>query len=185
MGDQSSNQDGPVVVKKYANRRLYNTKTSSYITLENLAEMVRSDIDFQVVDARTGDDITHSILTQIIMEAEANGNEQMLPVNFLRELIGMYGNSMQAVMPDYLDTAMEAFRENQSKFKDAFEKGIANTPIAAIHETNLAMVRAATEAFIPNVSKRENQTKETQTSEIEELRKQMAQMQEKLDKLGQ
>ena len=100
MAKHNANGDGPVIVKKYANRRLYNTSTSSYITLEDLARMVRENVEFQVLDAKSGEDITHSILTQIIMDEEAQG-EQMLPVSFLRQLIGMYGNSMQAMMPSY------------------------------------------------------------------------------------
>lgn len=117
-----------IIIKKYANRRLYNTATSSYITLEDLAKMVRENIEFQVLDAKTGDDITHSILTQIIMDEEANGG-QMLPVSFLRQLIGMYGNSMQAMMPSYLEASMANFRDNQSKIREAFEKGMSASPL--------------------------------------------------------
>ena len=118
-----SNEDGDVVViKKYANRRLYNTRSSSYITLDHLSKMTREGIEFKVVDAKTGADITHSILTQIIMEEEASGGEQILPVNFLRQLIGMYGNSMQSLLPHYLEAAMEHFRDNQLKLRTAFEE---------------------------------------------------------------
>ena len=156
-----------VIVKKYANRRLYNTSTSSYITLDDLAKMVRDDVEFQVLDAKKGDDITHSILTQIIMDEEASGKEQMLPVNFLRQLISMYGNSMQSMMPSYLEAAMTNFRENQGKIRDAFEKGIANSPIVKIHETNMAMMRAATDALMPGSSKRSSSSSEGSGSEIE------------------
>src|SRR6476661_9662840 len=93
----------PIIIKKYANRRLYNTQSSSYITLDDLSKMTREGVDFQVLDAKTGADITHSILTQIIMEEESSGGEQMLPISFLRQLIGMYGNSMQQMMPAYLE----------------------------------------------------------------------------------
>ncbi|GMN01465.1 polyhydroxyalkanoate synthesis repressor PhaR [Erythrobacter sp. MTPC3] len=179
-----------IVIKKYANRRLYNTSSSSYITLEDLARMVRENIDFEVVDAKSGDDITHQILTQIIMDEEANG-EQMLPVSFLRQLIGMYGNSMQTLMPSYLEASMTNFRENQSKIRDAFEKGMSAGPLAAIHETNMAMMRAAAETFIPgqkkSLAKRPAASPETVSdtgSEISDLRKQMAAMQKKLDELG-
>ena len=96
MAKKNAGDGDTVIVKKYANRRLYNTSTSSYITLDDLAGMVREDVQFQVLDAKTGDDITHSILTQIIMDEEASGGEQLLPVNFLRQLISMYGNSMQS-----------------------------------------------------------------------------------------
>lgn len=185
MAKNNSGGDGPVIVKKYANRRLYNTSTSSYITLDDLAGMVRDNVDFQVLDAKTGDDITHSILTQIIMDEETHG-EQMLPVSFLRQLISMYGNSMQSMMPSYLDAAMTNFRENQGKIREAFEKGIANSPIAKIHETNMAMMRAAADAFLPGAgnSGRKQTSKDAEASEIELLRRQMAEMQKKLDELS-
>ena len=175
-----------IIIKKYANRRLYNTSSSSYITLDDLGKMVRENVDFQVVDAKTGDDITRSILTQIIMEEEAKGG-QMLPVGFLRQLIGMYGNSMQSLMPSYLEASMANFRENQSKIRDAFEKGMSAGPLAAIHETNMAMMRAAAETFMPgqkrNAAKRD-ETAASSQSEISALREQMAEMQKKLDELG-
>jgi polyhydroxyalkanoate synthesis repressor PhaR len=183
----ASREAGDVtIIKKYANRRLYNTASSSYITLEDLARMVRENVDFQVLDAKTGDDITHSILTQIIMDEEANG-EQMLPVSFLRQLIGMYGNSMQAMMPSYLEASMANFRENQSKIREAFEKGISATPFAAIHETNMAMMRAAADVFMPGVGKPKDKPAAPPApagDELAQLREQMAAMQKKLDELG-
>lgn len=184
----SGENGGAVIIKKYANRRLYNTASSSYITLDDLARMVRENIDFQVLDAKSGDDITHSILTQIIMDEEANG-EQMLPVSFLRQLIGMYGNSMQALMPSYLEASMTNFRDNQSKIREAFEKGMTANPFAAIHETNMAMVRAAAEAFMPGVAKGKDKPTAPAPAaeakdEIAQLREQMAAMQKKLDELG-
>ena len=184
MAKKNAGDGDTVIVKKYANRRLYNTSTSSYITLDDLAAMVREDVDFQVLDAKSGDDITHSILTQIIMDEEASGGEQMLPVNFLRQLIGMYGNSMQSMMPGYLEAAMTNFRENQGKIREAFEKGIANSPMMKIHETNMAMMRAATDVLMPGVSKGNTKPKESSNAEIDALRKQMAEMQKKLDELG-
>lgn len=183
-----ASSDESIVIKKYANRRLYNTASSSYITLEDLAKMVRDNVNFSVYDAKSGEDITHSILTQIIMDEEANG-EQMLPVNFLRQLISMYGNSMQSMMPSYLEAAMTNFRENQSKIREAFEKGMQNNPLSAIHESNMAMMRAAAETFIPGakaqLSKRDKKAKSevSEESEIATLREQMAAMQKKLDEL--
>ncbi|MEM6856233.1 MAG: polyhydroxyalkanoate synthesis repressor PhaR [Pseudomonadota bacterium] len=182
---------GPIIIKKYANRRLYNTSSSSYITLGNLAGMVRENIDFQVLDAKSGDDITHSILTQIIMDEEANGG-QMLPVSFLRQLIGMYGNSMQNLMPSYLEASMNNFRQNQANIREAFEKGMSAGPLAAIHETNMAMMRAAADTFIPGSKSRVSETRSTAAtkeadgsqSEIDQLKEQMALMQKKLDELG-
>jgi len=182
-----------IIIKKYANRRLYNTASSSYITLEDLAKMVRENVEFQVLDAKTGDDITHQILTQIIMDEEANGGQQMLPVSFLRQLIGMYGNSMQALMPSYLEASMANFRENQSKIREAFEKGISATPFAAIHETNMAMMRAAADVFMPGLGKGASKDRDKPAAakpapesrdEIAQLREQMAAMQKKLDELG-
>jgi len=178
-----------ITIKKYANRRLYNTSSSSYITLEDLARMVRENIDFQVLDAKSGDDITHSILTQIIMDEEANGG-QMLPVSFLRQLIGMYGNSMQAMMPSYLEASMANFRQNQANIRDAFEKGLSTGPISAIHETNMAMMRAAADVFIPGSTPARGEAKREVSAdgskdEIAALREQMAAMQKKLDELSQ
>ncbi len=186
---QSEASDDTIVIKKYANRRLYNTSSSSYITLDDLAKMVRENVDFAVFDAKSGDDITRSILTQIIMDEEANGG-QMLPVGFLRQLIGMYGNSMQNLMPSYLEASMDNFRANQSKIREAFEKGLSANPIAAIHETNMAMMRAAAETFIPGAggaaksTKRDQPAPDNSADEIAALREQMAQMQKKLDELG-
>lgn len=183
MAKNSAAGDGPVIVKKYANRRLYNTSSSSYITLDDLAGMVRDNVEFQVLDAKTGEDITHSILTQIIMDEESNG-EQMLPVSFLRQLISMYGNSMQAMMPSYLEAAMDNFRQNQGKIREAFEKGISNTPFAKIHETNMAMMRAAADAFMPGSQSKKPAKVDPAADEIAALREQMAAMQKKLDELS-
>ena len=175
-----------IIIKKYANRRLYNTASSSYITLEDLARMVRENVEFQVLDAKSGDDITHAILTQIIMDEEANG-EQMLPVSFLRQLIGMYGNSMQGLMPSYLEASMANFRDNQSKIREAFEKGMTSNPFTAIHQTNMAMMRAAADVFLPGVAKPKDKSTASGTpanDELALLRDQMAAMQKKLDDLS-
>ncbi len=181
---------GTTIIKKYANRRLYNTDSSSYITLEDLAKMVRENVEFVVFDAKSGEDITHSILTQIIMDEEANG-DQMLPVSFLRQLIGMYGNSMQTLMPSYLEASMTNFRQNQGKIREAFEKGMSANPLAAIHETNMALMRAAAERFIPGAVGKKNEAvkpeeppKSASVDDIDALREQMAAMQKKLDELG-
>ena len=117
------------------------------------------------------------------MDEEAHG-EQMLPVSFLRQLIGMYGNSMQALMPSYLEASMQNFRDNQAKIREAFEKGMSNNPLARIHETNMAMMRAATDAFMPGAGKREETPKGSSSDEIAILREQMAAMQKKLDELS-
>jgi len=169
--------DGVVIVKKYANRRLYNTESSSYITLEHLAEMVREKREFKVVDAKTGEDLTHNVLTQIIMEEEARG-KTMLPANFLRQLIAMYGDSMQAMVPQYLEASMEAFQRNQSQFRDAMAGAFATGPFAEIAKRNMEMFAAAASAVKPPRAEEET------SSEIADLKAQLAELQSKIDKLG-
>ena len=184
MADQASgNVDEPVIVKKYANRRLYNTRSSSYITLDDLARMVREGVEFKVLDAKTGSDITHQILTQIIMEEESSGGEQMLPIGFLRQLISMYGNSMQAMMPQYLEASMENFRANQQKLQDAFKASVGPEAFSRLAETNMAMFKAAASAFMPKGEAAPTPTPKP-SSDIDALRAQMAEMQRKLDELG-
>jgi len=185
MGKDKAKGDEPIIIKKYANRRLYNTHTSSYITLDDLAGMTREGQDFQVLDAKTGNDITHTILTQIIMEEESSG-EQMLPVSFLRQLIAMYGNSMQAMMPPYLEATMDNFRDNKVNLQEAFKSSMGPQAMAKIAETNMAMFRAAASAFIPNVPGVEaDKGKGKETGELAEMRAQMEEMKRKLDKLGE
>jgi polyhydroxyalkanoate synthesis repressor PhaR len=145
----------PVVVKKYANRRLYNTESSSYITLENLAEMVRGGRDFVVYDAKSGDDITRGVLTQIIVEEEGKGHN-LLPTNFLRQLIGFYGGAMQGVVPTYLDQAMKAFSQHQEQMQAAMKKTVGSMsslfPFGNMEEIgrqNLAMIDRAFSMFTP------------------------------------
>ena len=183
MSKRDAKPGDPITIKKYANRRLYNTGTSSYITLEDLAGMTREGVDFVVVDAKSGEDITHSILTQIIMDEESSGT-QMLPVSFLRDLISMYGNSMQALMPSYLEASMANFRKNRVQLQSAFRDGLTSNPLAKIAETNIAMMKAMGEALIPGAKPREPQTKPAQDAEIAALREQMAAMQKKLDDLS-
>ncbi len=174
----------PIIIKKYANRRLYNTDTSSYITLDDLAKMVRENVDFQVLDAKSGDDITHTILTQIIVEEESHGT-QMLPVSFLRDLISMYGNSMQSMMPSYLEASMANFRKNREQLQAAFAKGIEANPLAKMAEANFKLMQNAAEAFIPGTRKTgAKDTKPDQTDELAQMREQMAAMQKKLDELS-
>ena len=173
-----------VVIKKYANRRLYNTKSSSYITLDHLAKMTREGVDFQVLDAKTGTDITHQILTQIIMEEETVRGEQMLPVNFLRQLISMYGNSMQSLIPHYLEASMENFCANQAKLRKSFEDSLGNNPLAKLAEQNMAIFKAAATAFMPGGAAEKPAASAPPSDELSSLREQMAEMQRKLDALG-
>src|ERR1700704_6415809 len=139
----------PVVVKKYANRRLYNTESSSYITLENLADMVRAGRDFVVYDAKTGDDITRGVLTQIIVEEEGKGHN-LLPTNFLRQLIGFYGGAMQGGVPGSLDQAMKSFTQHQEQVQAAMKKTVGSMsslfPFGNMEEIgrqNMAMIDRA------------------------------------------
>ena len=166
----------PVTIKKYANRRLYNTETSSYITLEHLAQLTREGREFKVLDAKSDEDITHNVLTQIIMDEESRG-ESMLPAGFLRQIISMYGDSMQSMVPQYLEASMDAFRRNQAQchetMKGAFERG----PFAEIAKRNLAMFEAATTAFVPK-------SKAGASDEMTALKAQLAELQAKIDKLA-
>ncbi len=176
--------DGVVIIKKYANRRLYNTESSSYITLEHLAAMTREGRDFKVVDAKSDEDITHNVLTQIIMEEESRG-ETMLPVNFLRQLISMYGDSMQTMVPGYLEASMDSFRRNHQQFKSAVEGAFANSPFAEIAKRNLAMFDVAAKAFKPVDENAPSQdTTGAKDDEIAALRSELAKLQDKVEKLG-
>lgn len=182
---KTATTDGPVIIKKYANRRLYNTESSSYITLEHLAAMTREGRDFKVIDAKSEDDITHTVLTQIIMDEEARGGHNMLPVNFLRQLISLYGDSMQTMVPGYLEASMDSFRRNHEQFKTAVEGAFANTPFAEIAKRNMAMFEAAAKAFKPGeggaVAAPSNGSKD---DEIAALRAELSKLQDKVEKLG-
>jgi polyhydroxyalkanoate synthesis repressor PhaR len=167
-------QPVPVIIKKYANRRLYNTESSSYITLEHLAKLTREGREFKVLDAKTDEDITHSVLTQIIMDEEGKG-ETMLPAGFLRQIISMYGDSMQSMVPQYLEASMDAFRRNQAQFHHAMKGAFEHGPFAEIAKRNMAMFEAATSAFAPKPKSADE--------EVISLKAQLAELQAKVDKL--
>src|SRR5436309_7439844 len=136
MSTSSSDQQGggkPTVVKKYANRRLYNTATSSYVTLDDLAKMIKQGGDFVVYDAKTGEDLTRSVLTQIIVEQEQKG-QNLLPISFLRQLIGFYGDSMQFLVPGYLEQAMVAFTRNQEQMRNSLRATFGVFPFGQFEE---------------------------------------------------
>jgi polyhydroxyalkanoate synthesis repressor PhaR len=173
--------DDVVTIKKYANRRLYNTESSTYITLEHLAEMVRQKREFRVVDAKSGEDITHNILTQIIMEEEARGTT-MLPVNFLRQLIGMYGDSMQSMVPQYLEASLESFQRNQSQFRDAMAGALSGGPFADLAKRNMEMFKAAAVGVVP--VKLEGEELGSRDEELARLKTELAALQAKVDKLA-
>ena len=169
-----SNSSPKVTIKKYANRRLYDTESSTYITLDRLAEMVREGREFEVVDARTGENITRQVLTQIIVDEESRGST-MLPVGFLKQLIGLYGNSMQGVVPQYLEAAMDAFKRNQKAMSEAF----GGNMFADMAKRNMEMFQNTAQAFTPG-AKKEAPVSE---SEVDELRSELAKLQEKVDRL--
>jgi polyhydroxyalkanoate synthesis repressor PhaR len=168
---------GKVTIKKYANRRLYDTESSTYITLDRLAQMVREGREFEVVDAKSGDDITRQVLTQIIVDEEARGGATMLPINFLKQLIGLYGNSMQNFVPSYLEAAMDAFQRNQSAVKDAFSGNV----FADLAKRNMAMFQDASRAFS---GKTKSAEAPLANSDVDQLKAELAALQAKVDRLS-
>jgi polyhydroxyalkanoate synthesis repressor PhaR len=167
---------GKVTIKKYANRRLYDTESSTYITLDRLAAMVREDREFEVVDAKTGEDITRQVLTQIIVDEESRGGATMLPVNFLKQLIGLYGNSMQGMVPEYLEAAMDEFQRNQSAMRNAFGGNV----FADIAKRNMQLFEYASRAF---TGKAKADAQKVREDEVEKLRAELAALQAKVDRL--
>jgi polyhydroxyalkanoate synthesis repressor PhaR len=174
----------PVVVKKYANRRLYNTESSSYITLDNLADMVRQGRDFVVYDAKTGEDITRSVLTQIIVEEEGKGRA-LLPTAFLRQLIGFYGDQVQSLVPRYLEQAMGAFAQQQEQMRAAMQKTMGSMgtlfPFGNMEEVgrqNMAMIERAFSLFTPFYRGTDPATEAEQ--EIESLKAEVATLRQEL-----
>ncbi len=152
MDEQGGAQTPPVVIKKYANRRLYNTATSSYVTLDDLAHMVKGGHEFVVYDAKSGEEITRAVLTQIIVEEEQKG-QNLLPISFLRQLIGLYGNNLQWLVPRYLDHAMATFARNQEQMRkslqDAFGGLFPFGPLEEMGKQNLALFEKTMKMFSP------------------------------------
>ena len=171
-----------VIIKKYANRRLYDTESSTYITLERLAEMVRQKREFQVVDAKSGEDITRSVLTQIIMDEEARGST-MLPVNFLRQLISMYGDQMQAVVPQYLEASLDQLQRNQSQLREAMAGAFAANPFAEMARRNMEMFTAAAGTRAASAEAPAEGAKPG-AEELAALKAQLAELQRQLDRLS-
>ena len=151
LNSDKASSGRPVVVKKYANRRLYNTATSSYVTLEDLATMIKKGGDFVVHDAKTGEDLTRSVLTQIIVEQEQKG-QNLLPISFLRQLIGFYGDSMQFLVPGYLEQAMVAFGRNQEQMRKSLRATFGIFPFGQFEEMgkqNMALFQRALRMLSP------------------------------------
>ena len=180
----------PVTIKKYANRRLYNTGTSSYVTLEDLASMVKAGQDFVVYDAKTGEDITRSVLAQIIFEQENKEGQNLLPINFLRQLIRFYGDSMQMLVPRYLEASIESLTREQEKFRQQLTQTFGMGTFGMLEEharRNMEMFERAFAMFAP-FARRENQAGEEDkgsrgSGELDDLKRQLAEMQKRLDKL--
>ena len=156
MADQAVPDGGPksapVVIKKYANRRLYNTATSAYVTLDHLSQMVKDKTDFVVYDAKTGDEITRSVLTQIIFEEESKGGQTLLPIPFLRQLISFYGDSLQGVVPQYLDMSMTQFARTQDQMRRYMQNAFGFNPFQqfeSMGKQNMAMFENAMRMFNP------------------------------------
>ena len=196
-----------VIIKKYANRRLYNTATSSYVTLDNLSDMVRQGVDFVVFDAKSGDDITRSVLAQIIFEEESRG-QNLLPIQFLRQLISFYGDSMQNLLPTYLEMSLDGFAKQQERFRSQFAQAFGGTPGLGYFDEqvsqNLAMFDRAMRMFSPfsfanaaggvGVAATEGLDPATATAaaaakpesdQVRELREQMEAMKAQIDRLAQ
>ena len=196
-------KDEPVVIKKYANRRLYNTGTSTYVTLDDLATMVKKGEDFTVQDAKSGEDITHSVLTQIIFELENKDGQNMLPIPFLRQLIAFYGDQMQMVVPSFLEQSMIAFSKEQQRFREQMKSTMGKAPVdmmemavpmKAIEEQtrrNIELFQNAMRMFTPfptggqpAASAETPRKGDDKPDELSELKQQIAAMQRKIDSMG-
>ncbi|OKH86277.1 polyhydroxyalkanoate synthesis repressor PhaR [Thalassospira sp. TSL5-1] len=167
MTTKNTNDPDRVVIKKYANRRLYNTATSSYVTLDHLAQMVKDNTDFVVYDAKTGDDITRPVLTQIIVEEENKG-QNLLPISFLRQLIGFYGDSLQGLLPSYLEQAMRSFAHNQEQMRDYMQDTMHGMfPFGQFEEMNkqnMALFEQTMKMFSPFLAKEQERAQNNGTA---------------------
>jgi len=193
MNAKTQTDPAPVIIKKYANRRLYNTATSSYVTLDNLSQMVRLGGDFVVYDAKNGDDITRSVLTQIIVEEEQKG-QNLLPISFLRQIIGFYGNNMEWVVPRYLEFTMKSFARNQEQLAKSVGGSFTGlfpfTAFEDVGKQNMALFEKAMKMFSPFGADGEPVTPEAPVAEpavqaqgIQELTERLNSLQGQLDAL--
>jgi polyhydroxyalkanoate synthesis repressor PhaR len=193
-GQTMAKSDEPVVIKKYANRRLYNTGTSTYVTLEDLAGMVKTGEDFIVYDAKSGEDITRSVLTQIIFEQENKGGQNLLPITFLRQLIRFYGDSMQMLVPRYLEVSIESLTREQEKFRHQLSHAFGAGPFAPLEDQvrrNMEMFERAFTMFAPFARRESGGGTETPVepektqpkSGIDDLKRELDEMKRKVDRL--
>jgi polyhydroxyalkanoate synthesis repressor PhaR len=183
--------DTPTTIKKYANRRLYNTGTSTYVTLEDLAAMVKAGEDFLVYDAKSGEDITRSVLAQIIFEQENKAGQNLLPTTFLRQLIRFYGDSMQMVVPKYLEQSIDTLTREQEKFRKQLSETLSGTPFAPLEEQvrrNMELFQQTFSMFKPFAPRGADGAKGSEPvpddDNIDDLRKQMKDMQERLERMS-
>jgi polyhydroxyalkanoate synthesis repressor PhaR len=177
----------PITIKKYANRRLYNTGTSTYVTLEDLATMVKAGEDFVVYDAKTGEDITRSVLAQIIFEQENKEGQSLLPIAFLRQLIRFYGDSMQMLVPRYLEASIDTLTKEQGRFREQMAQAFGATGFGPLEEQarrNMEMFEKAFAMFAPFARGEKGADKPRSSDEVDDLKRQMEEMQRRLDKLG-
>jgi polyhydroxyalkanoate synthesis repressor PhaR len=180
----------PVTIKKYANRRLYNTGTSTYVTLEDLATMVKAGENFVVFDAKTGEDITRSVLAQIVSEQENKEGQSLLPIAFLRQLIRFYGDSMQMLVPRFLEQSMQSLTSEQGKFREQITQAFGVGGFGTLEDQvrrNMEMFEKTFAMFAPfarGQGKSPSDKPEASGSEMEELKRQLDEMQKRLDKLG-
>ncbi len=183
----------PITIKKYANRRLYNTGTSTYVTLEDLASMVKEGEDFVVYDAKSGEDITRSVLAQIIFEQENKEGQSLLPIAFLRQLIRFYGDSMQMLVPRYLEQSMQSFTGQQEKFREQMAQAFGGTGFGSLEEQvrrNMEMFEKTFAMFAPFARGQVKSAESAKpagggaSNEMDELKRQLGEMQKRLDKLG-
>ena len=212
MSDDAEVEKPPITIKKYANRRLYNTATSSYVTLDYLAQMVKDGTEFVVYDAKTGDDITRQVLTHIIVEEEGKG-QNLLPIGFLRHLISFYGDSLESVVPNYLDYSMKTFARNQEQMRDYVQDTLGGldpmSQLGEMNKQNVAMFEEAMKMFMPFLpdgvenmdsgedaddktppkattkgkNKNTGTAAEKDVTQLDDLRAQLEQMQHQIDKL--
>lgn len=179
----------PVTIKKYANRRLYNTATSSYVTLDDLCRMVKAGTEFSVYDAKTGEDITRSVLTQIIVEEEAKG-QNLLPINFLRQLIGFYGDSLQSLVPRYLEHSMASFAHNQEKMRkylqDTFDGLFPFGNLEEMGKQNMALLEQTMKMFTPFKPGETDRgaRRDPTAEELAELKEKIESLQREIDRLS-
>ena len=188
--DHVAEEKEPVTIKKYANRRLYNTGTSTYVTLEDLAIMVKAGENFVVFDAKTGEDITRSVLAQIIFEQENKEGQSLLPIAFLRQLIRFYGDSMQMLVPRFLEQSMQALTAEQGKFREQITQAFGVGGFGPLEDQvrrNMEMFEKTFAMFAPfarGQAKPASDKQDSSPSEMEELKRQLDEMQKRLDKLG-